>query len=75
MRLVVGGGVGGAVYMAISWLVNRDWLSSMWELLMVDRMKARFGGQMRRTGQCCHLSRDERRRQTTVDRMTRISER
>lgn len=37
-RLVVGGTAGILAYLASSWLINREWLMSMAELLMVKRL-------------------------------------
>ena len=37
-RLILGGAAGVAAYGASSWVLNRDWLISMTELLMVDRL-------------------------------------
>ncbi|WP_284312997.1 MOP flippase family protein [Labrys miyagiensis] len=37
-RLVIGGAAGTLVYLASSWLINREWLLSMAELLMIKRL-------------------------------------
>jgi hypothetical protein len=35
---VIGGAAGTLVYLASSWLINREWLLSMAELLMIKRL-------------------------------------
>jgi O-antigen/teichoic acid export membrane protein len=37
-RLIIGGAAGALTYLAGSWLINREWLMSMAELLMVKRL-------------------------------------
>ncbi|CAM5762333.1 teichuronic acid biosynthesis protein TuaB [Labrys miyagiensis] len=39
LRLIVGGVVGTATYLACSWFINREWLLSMAELLMVGQLR------------------------------------
>jgi len=38
-RLVIGGAAGALGYIASSWFINREWLLSMAELLMVNRLR------------------------------------
>jgi O-antigen/teichoic acid export membrane protein len=44
VRLALGGAAGGAAYIASSWVVNRDWLISMTELLTDIPPMSRFRG-------------------------------
>lgn len=41
-RLILGGAAGVLSYLASSWFINRDWLTSMAELLMVRRLRSRM---------------------------------
>ena len=42
LRLLIGGTVGAAAYAGSSWVLNREWIESMSELFMVNRLRKRF---------------------------------
>ena len=46
-RLATGGSAGLAVYMVASYALNREWLTSMTELLLGDRLRGRMAGAVR----------------------------
>ena len=42
VRLLIGGSVGAAAYLGSSWILNREWVESMSELFLVNRLRKRF---------------------------------